>query len=93
MNNADGNDFLDSILKFTDKIFKKRMSSVLQVATATVISINGDGVPTVRLLSSPSDGSEDFTAENESGKTLLANDMVRLYYWGTLSTAYVARKG
>ena len=93
MSSADGNDFLDSISKFIDKIFKKKMSSVLQVATATVISVDGGGVPTVRLLSSPSDGAEDFTVENESGKTLMANDMVRLYYWGTLSTAYVARKG
>jgi len=92
MSNADGNDFLDLISNFIDKIFKKKMSSVIQVATATVISMN-DTIPTVRLLSSPNDGSEDFTVENESGKTLVANDIVRLFYWGTLSNAYVGKKG
>ena len=69
------------------------MTSIVQVATAVVISLDVDDVPTVRLLSSPSDGSEDFVAENNSGQSLSINDTVRLFYWDTLTNAYVARKG
>ena len=87
--NFDGIALLSELKKFIDKVFKKKMETVVQIATATVISVDGSGNVTVRLLNSGSDGSQDFVAANQCGATLVANDVVTLFYWGSYSTARI----
>ena len=89
INNSDGIALLGEFKKLVDKVVKKKMDTVVQIASATVISVSGTGEITVRLLNSPSDASQDFVAPNHSGVTLVANDVVTLFYWGNYSSARI----
>ena len=89
ISNSEGIALLAELKKFIDKIFKKKMESVVQVAGATVISVDGSNNVTVRLANSASDGSQDFVATNQSGVSLSPNDVVTLFYWGSYTTARI----
>lgn len=90
ISNSDGMALLSEIKKFIERIFKSKMSTLVQSASATVISIAESELVTVRLTNSPSDGSQDFEVRNQSGEPLVASDAVILYYTGDYTNAYIA---
>ena len=90
ISSGEANDFLYSIKNFIEKIFKKKMKTLVQVALATVISASESEEVTVRLSSSPADGSQDFLVRNHTGEALVPGDSVWIHYWDTLTNAYIA---
>lgn len=89
VNKSDALALLGEFKKLIEKVLKKKMDTVVQVASASVVSVSGGGEVTVRLTNSPTDGSQDFVAPNQSGVTLVANDIVTLFYWGDYSSARI----
>jgi len=63
---------------------------VFACLAVVVSATEGSYEVTVRLLSSPDDGSEDFVSRNQSGESLIAGDTVWLHYWGNLTNSYIA---
>lgn len=83
--------WIEKIAAVAAKVFESRMQDVVRCRIATVVSIN-NGIYTVRLLSSPADGSEDFTVSSKTTDTITAGDAVYLYYVGDLTNAYIAMR-
>lgn len=71
------------------KNYANKQSSVF-ACLAIVTDIAESGAITVRLLSSPSDGSQDFVVRNRSGSTLEVGDSVWLHYWSDYTNVYIA---
>lgn len=87
-------EFLSIIRGEAEKVCKDILSkqSVLLACLAVVITAAGTGDATVRLLSSPSDGSQDFVVKNSHAIPLINGDSVWLHYWGDYTNAYIALK-
>lgn len=88
----DAKEFLDIIRSEAEKAVKNyanKQSSVF-ACLAIVTDIAESGAITVRLLSSPSDGSQDFVVRNRSGSTLELGDSVWLHYWSDYTNVYIA---
>ena len=87
-------EFLSIIRGEAEKVVKDfgdRQSSVYScLAVVTAISVSGD--ISVRLLSSPVDGSQDFVVRNRSGSTLEVGDSVWLHYWSDYTNVYIAMR-
>ena len=86
--NDKANRWIDKIAEISDKVAVARKSNVVQTAMATIISVNASDY-TVRLLSSPDDGSQDFQAYSKTTEVLHVGDNVFLYYIGDLTNAYI----
>ena len=69
---------------------RSRQESVVFACLAVVIAATESDDATVRLLNSPEDGSQDFTARNKTGEALVEGDSVWLHYWGDYTNAYIA---
>ena len=85
-------EFLSIIRGEAEKVVKDlgdRQSSVY-ACLAVVTDIAASGDVTVRLLSSPSDGSQDFVVRNRSGSTLEVGDSVWLHYWSDYTNVAAA---
>jgi len=88
----DAKEFLDIIRSEAEKAarnYANKQSSVY-ACLAIVTDIAESGAITVRLLSSPSDGSQDFVVRNRSGSTLEVGDSVWLHYWSDYTNVYIA---
>ena len=87
-------EFLSIIRGEAEKVVKDfgdRQSSVYScLAVVTAIPASGD--ISVRLLSSPADGSQDFVVRNRSGSTLEVGDSVWLHYWSDYTNVYIAMR-
>jgi len=91
---SEAREFLSIIRGEAEKVVKDfgdRQSSIY-ACLAVVTNISESGVISVRLLSSPSDGSQDFVARNHSGSVLEVGDSVWLHYWGDYTNAYIAMR-
>ena len=58
------------------------------MSLALVVGVGEDSA-TVRLLSSPDDGSEDFVSPNHTSKTLTVGDAVWLMCWGQYTNSII----
>lgn len=87
--NDKANKWIERIAEISEKVSKASKANVVQTAMATVISVNDDDY-TVRLLSSPDDGSEDFDVVSKTVEQISVNDPVMLHYVGDLTNAYIA---
>lgn len=85
-------DLIGLIRDVATKVFKAKsvQESVVFACIATVMETTESDDVTVRLVNSPSDGSQDFTARNMSGEPLVEGDSVWLHYWGNYTNAYIA---
>ncbi len=86
--NDKANRWIEKIAEISGKVADASKSNVVQTAIATIVSDNGDSY-TVRLLSSPEDGSQDFDVYSKTSETLRAGDNVFLYYIGDFTNAYI----
>ena len=85
-------EFLSIVREEAEKVAKNfgdKQSSVY-ACLAVVTDITESGSISVRLLSSPSDGSQDFVVRNRSGSTLEVGDSVWLHYWSDYTNVYIA---
>ena len=89
--NDKANRWIDKIADISNKVAVANKRNVVQTAIATIISKNANDY-TVRLLSSPDYGSEDFNVINRTVESLAVNDPVMLHYVGDLTNAYIAMK-
>lgn len=80
--------WIERIAEISAKVAEASKNNVVQTAIATIISVNSDDY-TVRLLSSPDDGSQDFHAYSKTTEVLQEGDNVFLYYIGDLTNAYI----
>jgi len=84
-------EFLEIMRGEAEKVYKeqgdKRSSVYACMAVVTDVAESGD--ISVRLLSSPSDGSQDFIVPNQSGSVVDVGDSVWLHYWGDYTNAYI----
>lgn len=87
--NDKANRWIDKIAEISDKVAVARKANVVQTAIATVVSVNASDY-TVRLLSSPDDGSQDFNVVSKTVEQISVNDPVMLHYVGDLTNAYIA---
>lgn len=87
-------EFLSIIRGEAEKVVKdfgdKQSSVYACLAVVTDIAASGD--ISVRLLSSPSDGSQDFVVRNRSGSVLEVGDSVWLHYWSDYTNVYIAMR-
>ena len=87
-------EFLSIIRGEAEKVakdFGDRQSSVY-ACLAVVTNISESGDISVRLLSSPSDGTQDFVVRNRSGSALEVGDSVWLHYWSDYTNVYIAMR-
>ena len=84
-------EFLDVMKTVSAKTFDSK-SNILKTALAVVIDASDSITPTIRLLSSPSDGSQDFEILNMSGELLTDGDAVWVNYWDGFTNAYISVK-
>ena len=89
--NDKANRWIDKIADISNKVAVANKRNVVQTAIATIISMNANDY-TVRLISSPDDGSQDFNVYSKATETFAANDAVMLHYVGDLTNAYIAMK-
>ena len=88
---SEAREFLSIIRGEAEKVakdFGDRQSSIY-ACLAVVTDIDESGDISVRLLSSPADGSQDFVVPNLSGSVIEAGDSVWLHYWGDYTNAYI----
>lgn len=95
MNNNDSataKTLLSVIKEIAEKVFKAKSEStnVVQSSLAIVVETTESDDVLVRLLSSPEDGSQDFTARNKTGEPLVEGDSVWLHHWGNYTNSYIA---
>lgn len=81
--------WIERIAEISGKVAEASKANVVQTVIATVISKNTDDY-TVRLLSSPDDGSQDFNVYCKTNEAVQEGDSVFLYYIGDLTNAYIA---
>ena len=84
-------EFLSIIRGEAEKVVKDfgdRQSSIY-ACLAVVADVSEAGAISVRLLSSPDDGSQDFVVPNQSGSVLGVGDSVWLLHWGDYTNAYI----
>lgn len=89
---SEAREFLSIIREEAEKAAKNfgdKQSSVY-ACLAVVTDVSESGSISVRLLSSPSDGSQDFVVRNRSGSTLEVGDSVWLHYWSDYTNVYIA---
>ena len=88
----DAREFLGIIRNEASKVFRElsAQTSSICACLAVITNISESGDISVRLLSSPDDGSQDFVARNRSSSTLEVGDSVWLHYWGDYTNAYIA---
>ena len=87
-------EFLSIIRGEAEKVVKDlgdRQSSIY-ACLAVVTDVSESGDISVRLLSSPADGSQDFVVRNRSGSTLEVGDSVWLHYWSDYTNVYIAMR-
>jgi hypothetical protein len=87
-------EFLSIIRGEAEKVVKDfgdRQSSIY-ACLAVVTDVSEAGAISVRLLSSPDDGSQDFVVPNQSGSAIEVGDSVWLHYWGDYTNAYIGIK-
>ena len=91
---GEAKEFLSIIRDEAAKVYKdmSEKQSVVFTCLATVITSSGSGSATVRLLTSPSDGSQDFVASNPYSIVLTNGNSVWLHYWGDYTNSYIALK-
>ena len=84
--------FLGVIRDVASKVFKSKIDSenIVSASLAIVVETTSSENVMVRLLSSPDDGSQDFTARNRTGESLTAGDSVWLHRWGNYTNTYIA---
>ena len=84
--------FLSVIKDVATKVFKAKVENenLVSASLAIVVETTESDDVTVRLLSSPNDGSQDFTARNKTGEPLVEGDSVWLHHWGNYTNAYIA---
>ena len=88
---SEAREFLSIIRGEAEKVVKDfgdRQSSIY-ACLAVVTDVSEAGAISVRLLSSPADGSQDFVVPNLSGSVIEAGDSVWLHYWGDYTNAYI----
>jgi len=85
-------DFLKIISDTAAKVFKAKCDETqfVYACLANVISVSESDEVTVRLLSGPDDGSQDFLSRNMTGEALVEGDSVWLHYWGNYTNTYIA---
>ena len=84
-------EFLSIIRGEAEKVVKdlgNRQSSIY-ACLAVVTDVSESGAISVRLLSSPVDGSQDFVVPNQSGSVIEVGDSVWLHYWGDYTNVYI----
>lgn len=89
---SEAKEFLSIIRSEAEKVYKEqssRQSSICACLAIVIDSSDPDAI-IVRLLSSPTNGSQDLSARNRSGSTLANGDSVWLHYWGDYTNAYIA---
>ena len=84
-------EFLDVMRTVSDKTFNSK-NNIMKTALAVVIDAADSITPIIRLLNSPSDGSQDFEILNMSGESLNNGDSVWVNYWDGFTNAYMAVK-
>ena len=91
---SEAREFLAIIRDEAAKVYKDMTAktSVICTCLAVVITATGTGAATVRLLTSPSDGSQDFVASNPYSISLTNGNSVWLHYWGDYTNSYIALK-
>ena len=85
--------FLGVVRDIAVKVFKSKINSenIISASLAIVVETPSSENVLVRLLPSPDDGSQDFTARNRTGESLTAGDSVWLHRWGNNYTnTYIA---
>ena len=89
---SEAKELLEIIRGEAEKVYREqttRQSSICACLAVVVDDTDPDAIE-VRLLSSPSDGSQDLVVRNRSGSTLANGDSVWLHYWGDYTNAYIA---
>lgn len=84
-------EFLDVMKTVSAKTFDSK-NNILKTAVAVVIDASDSITPTIRLLNSPDDGSQDFEILNMSGESLSDGDAVWVNYWDGFTNAYISVK-
>jgi len=84
----DFNRFFQCIKPRVLRWIRRETQNTLQTVPATIITSDATS-PTVRLFTGETDGSEDFAVSNPYSFALTAGQVVRLFYWETLTNAFV----
>ena len=83
--------WIETIADISEKVAESSKTNVVQTTLATIVSANANDY-TVRLLSGPDDGSQDFNVYSKTTEVLQANDPVFLFYIGDLTNAWIGMK-
>lgn len=88
-------EFLSIIRGEAEKVVREQIvrQSLSGMCLAIIVDTSDPDAIVVRLLNSPSDGSQDLSVRNKSGSTLENGDSVWLQYWGgDYTNAYIAMR-